>query len=158
MKEEKHIRKLKTTLHHIHITITLWDKEKTCIGVIRERAESSKKIDKDLLKRTRYYVYKAYIDAINLIDKYNISEEVVKKLYFIEDNKRVSFSKTKNIQKPITFRDNKDIHIGNGGSGSNKVRYPSKKRPLSTWRRFYKLFPYYAERDNFDGKTSDKMK
>ena len=54
--------------------------------------------------------------------------------------------------------DNKDIHIGNGGSGSNKVRYPSKKRPLSTWRRFYKLFPYYAERDNFDGKTSDKMK
>ena len=45
-----------------------------------------------------------------------------------------------------------------GGTNYPTVRYPSKKRSLSTWKKFYKLFPRYAERDEWDGKTSKRMK
>ena len=55
-------------------------------------------------------------------------------------------------------RDNKDIPVGGGGSNRCMIRYPSKKRNLYTWKKFYKLFPYAAERDEWDGKTSKKMK
>jgi hypothetical protein len=55
-------------------------------------------------------------------------------------------------------RDNKDIHVGGGGSNRNKIRYPSKKRNKKTWSNFYKLFPSAAEKDHWDGKTSNKMK
>lgn len=156
MKEEKHIRKLRTTLHKIFMSISLWDKEKTCIGIIRKRADDCKDYPKYLLSRN--YPYKPYIDALYIIDKYNMSEEVVKKLYFIEDNKRISFSENKNLQTPITFRDNKGVYIGSGGSGSNKIRYPRKTRSLQTWKKFYEMFPSKAKLDNWDGKTSDKMK
>jgi hypothetical protein len=40
----------------------------------------------------------------------------------------------------------------------NKIRYPKKCRSLRTWKLFYKMFPKQAEIDNWDGKTSDKMK
>jgi len=157
MKEEKHIRDLRTHLHKIFMTITMWDKDTTCIDVIRKRANDSKNFPKYL--RTKKYPYKAYIDAIYLIDKYNIPEEIIKKIYYEEDNKRITFSKLHTYQKRIINRDNKSsINYGSWGSNVNKIRYPSKKRPLSTWKRFYKLFPKIAELDNFDGKTSDKMK
>lgn len=62
-------------------------------------------------------------------------------------------------KKPIPEgRDNKDVHVGGGGSNRNKIRYPSKKRSLRTWKKFYKLFPYAAMADGFDGKTSKRMK
>jgi len=56
-------------------------------------------------------------------------------------------------------RDNKHAINGEGFGGSYPTyRYPSKKRSKKTWANFYKLFPDLAERDNWDGKTSDKMK
>ena len=33
-----------------------------------------------------------------------------------------------------------------------------KKRSLKVWKIFYSMFPDKAEKDNFDGKTSDRMK
>lgn len=41
---------------------------------------------------------------------------------------------------------------------ANKIRYPKKCRSLRTWKLFYKMFPMQAQKDNWDGKTSDKMK
>ncbi len=56
-------------------------------------------------------------------------------------------------------RDNKGVYIGGfGGSNRNKVRYPKKNRSKRTWKIFYKMFPNNAERDEFDGQTSKKMK
>ena len=44
-------------------------------------------------------------------------------------------------QCDIVHRDNKDrLNYKNGGSGY-RMRVPSLKRPISTWKRFYKLFP-----------------
>ena len=63
-------------------------------------------------------------------------------------------------KKPVRVRqDNKRVkNYGNGSGYLRDIRYPSKKRSRATWRRFYTLFPYLAKRDNWDGKTSDKMK
>ena len=55
-------------------------------------------------------------------------------------------------------RDNKDVLVGSGGSNRNMIRYPSKKRSIRTWKKFYKLFPYAAIADGWDGKTSKRMK
>jgi hypothetical protein len=69
--------------------------------------------------------------------------------------------KLKDLQRVMPKRerkDNKHIHVGSNGGNKNKVRYPSKKRSRATWKRFYLLFPRLAEEDNWDGKTSDKMK
>jgi hypothetical protein len=63
-----------------------------------------------------------------------------------------------NIMPKRERKDNKHIHVGSNGGNKNKVRYPSKKRSRATWKRFYLLFPRLAEEDNWDGKTSDKMK
>ncbi len=44
--------------------------------------------------------------------------------------------------KKRIVRDNKDIKNTSGGGGSNRIRYPSKKRSKRTWKNFYKLFPH----------------
>ena len=47
-----------------------------------------------------------------------------------------------NYQCDIVHRDNKDIlNYKSGGSSGYRMRVPSLKRPISTWKRFYKLFP-----------------
>jgi hypothetical protein len=63
-----------------------------------------------------------------------------------------------NIMPKVERKDNKHIRVGSNGSNKNTVRYPSKKRSRATWKKFYLLFPSLAEEDNWDGKTSDKMK
>lgn len=47
----------------------------------------------------------------------------------------------------IVHRDNKDCLNRSGSDGSGyRMRVPSLKRPISTWKRFYKLFPYVLKR------------
>lgn len=53
-------------------------------------------------------------------------------------------------------RDNKGVRVGNGGSNRNTIRYPKLNRSKKVWAMFYKMFPYYAERDNWDGEKSDR--
>lgn len=68
-------------------------------------------------------------------------------------------SKARQFQKlkPIKEgRDNKGVYVGNGGSNGNKVRYPSQKRSKRVWKIFYSMFPYYAQRDGWDGEKSSR--
>jgi hypothetical protein len=107
----------------------------------------------DVLREKYIKQYKIYQHGVELGYTHNevydmIRAEIRKRSAGYEFNKR-----------PVKEgRDNKDVYVGSGGSNQNRVRYPSKKRSLRTWKKFYDLFPYYAEKDNFDGKTSDKMK
>lgn len=55
-------------------------------------------------------------------------------------------------------KDNQGVYVGSGGSNKNKVRYPRKSRSLRTWKKFYEMFPWRAELDGWDGKTSSRMK
>lgn len=52
------------------------------------------------------------------------------------------------FETKIVHRDNKDCpNYRGGGSGSGyRTRIPSIKRPVSTWKRFYDLFPYILKR------------
>lgn len=55
-------------------------------------------------------------------------------------------------------RDNKGVYVGGGGSNCNKIRYPKKTRSKRVWKIFYEMFPHLALIDNFNGKTSKRMK
>jgi hypothetical protein len=55
-------------------------------------------------------------------------------------------------------RDNKGTYVGSGGENCHKVRYPKKNRSKRVWAMFYKMFPYYARLDNWNGETSKRMK
>ena len=111
-------------------------------------------IKKKMMKRCT-----PYIKVLGHIKKFNISESdvlfVYKKAQTDKQNIHKNMDKVENIIK----RDNKCIRKqGSGHSNANKIRYPRKARPLHVWKKFYELFPYQAEIDNWDGKTSDKMK
>ena len=63
--------------------------------------------------------------------------------------------------KKTRGKDNNGVFISRnpyGYGNINKVRYPSKKRSRQVWKRFYTLFPNLAIKDNWNGKTSNKMK
>lgn len=63
----------------------------------------------------------------------------------------------KNHMPKAVNRDNKEIcNDKGGGSNRNKLRYPKKNRSKKTWSNFYKLFPWAAEIDGWDGKTSSR--
>ena len=80
-------------------------------------------------------------------------------IMFWETNALVKKGRNVMNQRPVQEgRDNKGVYVGGGGSNMNKVRYPKKNRNRRTWAAFYKLFPRLAEVDNWDGKTSNKMK
>jgi hypothetical protein len=84
--------------------------------------------------------------------KEEMDEEWSKKTIARGRNRDVNHNK----MPKVTNRDNKkEINHGSGWQG-NTIRYPSKKRPRTTWARFYKLFPHLAERDGWNGKTSSK--
>ena len=98
------------------------------------------------------------IELKKLIDEMNISDSELMSIYLKQNNIKNESNKLLKHITPVVRRDNKGIYIGGGGGNANKVRYPSKKRSLRTWKTFYKMFPLLAERDNWDGKTSNKMR
>lgn len=93
-----------------------------------------------------------------LIIDINITTKELLNIYKEEILKKENYKKTLAINNLKENRDNKGVYVGGGGFNANKVRYPKKKRSLKVWKIFYSMFPAKAEKDNFDGKTSNKMK
>lgn len=87
-----------------------------------------------------------------------LTEKEVSNLWSEQSQKRVTNHSIMKGSPLKEGRDNKDIHVGSSGSNRNKIRYPSKKRSIKTWKKFYKLFPWAAIEDGWNGKTSNKMK
>ena len=79
----------------------------------------------------------------------------------LEKNKKTKQgSDNYNYQCKIVHRDNKDIcnyNYNHISDGSFRIRIPSLKRPISTWKRFYSLYPILLKRlkegEAFDGQT-----
>lgn len=143
--------------------------------------------DKDRLRRLNNLLYK-YFSLIRFYDNwkqidlenYNkdpLNERLKEKceIYQLADELKISDSELKykwskiqgdkakqlflyNQMPKRERKDNKHMCVGSGGRNRTMVRYPSKKRSRATWKRFYLLFPSLAEEDNWDGKTSNKMK
>ena len=93
-----------------------------------------------------------------LSDELNFTETEVEVLWNHVRREKYRNHTDYNQSPPKEGRDNKDVHVGGGGSNRCMIRYPSKKRSIKTWKKFYKLFPWAAERDGWDGKTSNRMK
>lgn len=147
MNKEKNIRRIKHLIHKHYIRPLDIDK------TVRERVDEMltwkffpKITTKKDIEELKY-----------LLDNTVISEKELMDLWLDTFYKKNESNYSK--QNKITHRDNKGVKIGNGWGGNrNPIRYPSKKRSLRTWKIFYTMFPVLAEKDNWDGKTSIKMK
>lgn len=83
---------------------------------------------------------KERVEILLLFKKLKYTDEDARRYWFkaYEEHKLV---RAEYNRKPKDKRqDNKDYYNGNGGSNSNKIRYPKKCRKTA-WKRFNKLFP-----------------
>lgn len=154
MNRKKQIRRIRTLLHDMYF------------------APFNLNIKDEINKRYKQFMsYKGYrlryfeIEQNNiaelkkLVEETNISESELLSIYLKQKHIKKETSKLLKHITPVVRRDNKGVYIGSGTSESFPTyRYPSKKRSLKTWKTFYEMFPTLAERDNWDGKTSNKMK
>lgn len=155
MNKKKQIRRIKTILH----TLNFASFTKSIKEEINKRYEYHKSIN---FKISKYFMMERdrIFELKELIDETNISDNELMILYLKQKEfKNESHKLLKHITT-VVRRDNKGVYIGSGYTEGfyPTVRYPSKKRSLKTWKKFYEMFPRYAERDNWDGKTSNKMK
>lgn len=125
-------------------------------NTITELYESHK--DKKGVNKTWWANILEMMNLYKLIDELGLTEKEVTEMWWEITVKKNKSKAEYNKRPQKEGRDNKDVHVGGGGSNRCKVRYPSKKRSLRTWKKFYKLFPYYAALDGWDGKTSKRMK
>jgi len=123
------------------------------IAYLETHINEDKKCPKTV--KERYFALK---EIRKLIMDTNISIEELFNIYKEELLKKENYKKTLEINNFKETRDNKGVYIGGGGFNANMVRYPKKKRSLKVWKIFYSMFLDKAEKDNFDGKTSDRMK
>lgn len=115
--------------------------------------------DNNRISKSNFYrnLLSKRLKIYKLAEKLKMTDDEMNKLW-LEITLKQHRNRFVHEKKPIQQRrDNKDTLVGSGHSWGNTVRYPSKKRPISTWRRFYKLFPRLAEADGFNGTTSNKM-
>jgi hypothetical protein len=91
--------------------------------------------------------------------KYCMNEHEVWDLWYKNYIKKSLYIIKTDTMPKIVKRDNKGTYNEGSGYGNrNKIRYPKKNRSRRTWRNFYKLFPWLAEKDGWDGKTSKRMR
>ncbi len=152
----KELRKLRNLMHQCYFPVRFhpslgepkddyWDEQYN----LYKKAKGDAKVKLAEEKHIQVYV---------LANKIGLTEKERNILWMKERNRKTK-AREELSKKPLKEgRDNKDVHVGSGGGGSGKVRYPSKKRSRAVWKKFYALFPYYAKLDGWDGKTSKRMK
>lgn len=99
-----------------------------------------------------------YIRIFELANKIGLNDDELLKRWKKITIERTQQTKSTKLKPTKEGRDNKGVYVGGGGYNKNMVRYPSKKRSKRVWKTFYKMFPYYAKLDGWDGVTSNKMK
>lgn len=103
-------------------------------------------------------LHSAYSEIKKLIIELNIDTPTYDKIAREEAKKRFYSYDSLKVNNLKETRDNKGVYVGGGGSNRNKVRYPKKARSKNVWKIFYKMFPWRAKMDEFDGETSKRMK
>lgn len=151
--------KLRTLIHNEDILFQFVDMNQYIehlnkkIAYLETHINEDKKCPKTV--KERYFALK---EIRNLIIDTNISVKELYEIYYDELRKKIDSKKSLEINNLKETRDNKGVYVGGGGFNVNMVRYPKKKRSLKVWKIFYTMFPDKAKKDNFDGKTSNKMK
>lgn len=140
---------------------TLMYKQNSAWQISRETVMNQKKmVDSLNITPSKWFLtaLNESIEIYAIADELGLSQKELENLWFTESSKN---HKNKEIMKrkpQREGRDNKDVYVGSGGYNRNMVRYPSKKRSIKTWKKFYKLFPLNAIEDGWNGKTSKRMK
>jgi vacuolar-type H+-ATPase subunit I/STV1 len=151
--------KLRTLIHNEGIHFQFVDMNQYIehlnkkIAYLETHINEDKKCPKTV--KERYFALK---EIRNLIIDTNISVKELYEIYYDELRKKIDSKKSLEINNLKETRDNKGVYVGGGGFNANMVRYPKKKLSLKVWKIFYSMFPDKAKKDNFDGKTSDRMK
>jgi len=149
MKNEDKLRRVKTLMYKNRMSYHYYDKER-----FKKLLEDINKFDSQSHKDR----VKELIEIHKLSDEIGLTETEIYNLWV---DQMSEFYKNQSIYSRTPQkegRDNKDVHVGTGGSNRNKIRYPSKKRSIKTWKKFYNLFPWAAEEDGWDGKHSSRTK
>lgn len=150
MSDRDKLRRLKHLMYKYYITVYYFNGwRKADIEAARQCKEAGEKISSHLAEKIELY---------DLAKELNIPDNELCKMWVQIRKQKYERDRIYSQRPQKEGRDNKGVYVGSGGSNKNSVRYPSKKRSKATWVKFYAMFPYYAEKDNWDGKTSDRMK
>lgn len=149
MNNDAKLRRIKTLMYK-HRMVSRFYKKEELTKFLSDMTKFDTQKHKDMV---------AEITEIHkLSDEIGLTDEQIRDIWY----EQVSmFFKNQSIysRRPQKEgRDNKDVEVGTGGSNRNKIRYPSKKRSIKTWKKFYKLFPRAAEQDGWDGRHSNRTK
>ena len=154
MTQEKKLKKLNSLIHkHFnYISVDRIEKDFDLIKYLDERIVSySKWMDDkcDAYKKMKKFVIDLNVDKDEFLRMY--TNALIKRYTKYEALKldRKAHKET---------RDNKGVYVGSGNSNANKIRYPKKSKSKKTWKMFYQMFPERALLDEYDGKTSKRMK
>jgi hypothetical protein len=96
------------------------------------------------------------IQVMILAMEINMSPEEVGKRWKEIYYERLEASKVMEGKPQGETRDNKGVKVGSGGTNRNKIRYPKLNKSKKVWAMFYKMFPWAARYDNWDGEKSDR--
>lgn len=146
MNDNKKLRNLKVLLYNNYYmhTESFENHKNFILGLAKEGNVSKHWLDR--------------VKIFNIAEELKISDSILRLMWMNMSKLRTQNYLSYSASPQKEGRDNKNVHVGSGGRNKNMVRYPSKKRSVYTWKKFYTLFPYLAEEDNWDGKTSNKMK
>lgn len=151
MKREKQIRRLRHLIHK-HDSMMYTEIEKVIEYLDKQIFYLSGSVIRKDVER-----YNAYKEIKQIIIDENVTSDEFHIILSEERRKRYSAYDNKKVNNLKETRDNKGVYVGGGGSNRNKVRYPKKARSKRTWKIFYKMFPYKAELDGWDGQKSTKV-
>lgn len=150
---ERDLRTITTYFRHYPLYINSWDK----MTVVQLLERKLSVITDYTFRRCNRNERTSIINVLSSIKRLGLNDEEL--IVICEEQYKLWYnSKCYNNKKVYTIsRDNKEaINYGNRGCHTSKIRYPSLKRSKRTWANFYKLFPYLAEREHWDGEKSDR--
>lgn len=154
MSRKDKIRRLNTLLYNHPFRLHLKKDYKSNILEQYERHKTTEEFHQDWFKKQVVEIVELY----KLSDELGFDNEELEYMWFIKTVERNKAKAVYKLKPQKEGRDNKDVlATGNHDGNWSSIRYPSKKRSLSTWRKFYNLFPRVAELDGWDGKTSKRM-
>lgn len=151
MKKKKKLRRLNFLMYK-HSKVWFINEEKVIEQyklMENNRETYPKHVQKDIEERYEIYV---------LSKELELSEKEREEMWWKLSRQKNLIQESMKKRPTPEGRDNKGVYVGRGGSDGNKIRYPSKKRSKKTWKKFYEMFPWAAERDGWDGETSKRFK
>lgn len=153
MKKERLIRRIRCLIYRVDKIIIHYDKKPVIEHLEYHVSVYNPNSDVGFIREH----HKDYSELKKLFIESGMSDEEYRKIASQERKRWEDSRDSLKLNNLKETRDNKGVYVGNGGSNRNKVRYPKKTRSKKVWSTFYKMFPYRALCDGWDGEKSTKV-